>query len=50
MPQSDISKGKAAEERSGQARSFVRTVKAAARRKYSPEERIRIVGFDRLTM
>ena len=32
-----------------QTRSFVRTVKAAARRKYTPEEKIRIVleGFRR---
>ena len=34
---------RAAEERSEQTRSFVRTVKAATRRKYSPEEKIRIV-------
>ena len=49
MSQSDISKGKAAEERSEQTRSFVRTVKAATRRKYAPEEKIRIVleGFRR---
>jgi len=49
VSQSDISKGKAAEERSEQTRSFVRTVKAATRRKYIPEEKIRIVleGFRR---
>ena len=43
------SKAEAAEERSEQTRSFVRTVKAAARRKYTPEEKIRIVleGFRR---
>ena len=37
------------EERSEQTRSFVRTVKAAARRKYTSEEKIRIVleGFRR---
>ena len=43
MSQSEISKARAAEERSESARSFVRTVKAATRRKYSPEEKIRIV-------
>jgi transposase len=49
VSQSDISKGKAAEERSEETRSFVRTVKAVTRRKYTPEERIRIVleGFRR---
>jgi transposase len=49
VSQSDISKGKAAEERSEQTRSFVRTVKAVTRRKYTPEEKIRIVleGFRR---
>ena len=49
MSRSDISKGKAAEERSEQTRSFVRTVKAVTRRKYTAEEKIRIVleGFRR---
>ena len=44
-----VSKAEAAEERSEQTRSFVRTVKAAARRKYTSEEKIRIVleGFRR---
>ena len=39
------------EERTETTRSFVRTVKAAARRKYTPEEKIRIVleGFRRET-
>ncbi len=39
----------AAEERTEETRSFVRTVKAASRRKYTPEEKIRIVleGFRR---
>ena len=47
--QSDVNKSEAAEERSDQTRSFVRTVKAATRRKYTPEEKIRIVleGFRR---
>ena len=43
MSRSEVSKSEAAEERSEQTRSFVRTVKAAARRKYTPEEKIRIV-------
>ncbi len=43
MSQSQISKATAAEERSEQTRSFVRTVKGATRRKYPPEEKIRIV-------
>ena len=49
MSQSQISKATAAEERSEQTRSFVRTVKGATRRKYPPEEKIRIVleGFRR---
>ena len=34
MSQLEVSKAEAAEERSEQTRSFVRTVKAAARRKY----------------
>lgn len=49
MSQSEISKATATAERSEQTRSFVGTVKAAARRKYSPEDKIRIVleGFRR---
>ncbi len=49
MSQSDVDKAEAAEERSAETRSFVRTVKAATRRKYTPEEKIRIVleGFRR---
>ena len=39
MSQLEVSKAEAAEERSEQTRSFVRTVKAAARRKYTPEEK-----------
>ena len=52
MSQSEVSKAETAEERSEETRSFVRkgfvrTVKAATRRKYTPEEKIRIVleGF-----
>ena len=49
MSQSEVNEAEAAEERSEETRSFVRTVKAATRRKYSPEEKIRIVleGFRR---
>ena len=49
MSQLEVSKAEAAEERSEQTRSFVPTVKAAARRKYTSEEKIRIVleGFCR---
>ena len=49
MSQSEVTKSEAAEERSEQTRSFVRTVKTATRRKYTPEEEIRIVleGFRR---
>ena len=49
MSQLEVSKAEAAEERTEQTRSFVRTVKAAARRKYTSEEKIRIVleGFRR---
>ena len=49
MSQTETAKGVAAEERAEETRSFVRTVKAASRRKYTPEEKIRIVleGFRR---
>ena len=49
MSQSQVGKTEAAEERSEQTRSFVRRVRAATRRKYTPEEKIRIVleGFRR---
>ena len=49
MSQSDVSKAQAADQRSEQTRSFVRRVRAATRRKYTPEEKIRIVleGFHR---
>ena len=51
MSQSDVSKAEAADQRSEQTRSFVRLVRAATRRKYTPEEKIRIVleGFRRYT-
>ena len=49
MSQSQEIKTDAAQGRSEETRSFVRTVKAATRRKYTPEEKIRIVleGFRR---
>ena len=49
MSQTETAKSVAAEERTEETRSFVRTVKSAARRKYTPEEKIRIVleGFRR---
>ena len=49
MSQRDTDEALAAQERSQETRSFVRTVKAATRRKYTPEEKIRIVleGFRR---
>ena len=49
MSQPETGKTAAADERTEAARSFVRTVKAATRRKYTPEEKIRIVleGFRR---
>ena len=49
MSQTETGKATAADERKEAARSFVRTVKTAARRKYTPEEKIRIVpeGFRR---
>ena len=49
MSQSEESKAEAAERRSDQTRSFVRQVRAATRRKHSPEEKIRVVleGFRR---
>jgi len=49
VSQSDTDKALAAEERTEEARFFVRRVRAATRRKYTPEEKIRIVleGFRR---
>ena len=47
MSQAETAKAVAAEERTEETRSFVRTVKAARRRKYTPEEKVRMVleGF-----
>ena len=49
MSQTETDKSVAAEERTEETMSFVRTVKSAARRRYTPEEKIRIVleGFRR---
>ena len=49
MTQSSVGKPEAAEERTEQTRTFVRRVRAATRRKYTPEEKIRVVleGFRR---
>ena len=49
MTQQTPDKNQAAEERTEDTRRFVRQVRAAARRKYTPEEKIRIVleGFRR---
>ena len=49
MSQTETGKATAADERTEATRSFVRTVKAATRCKYTPEEKIRIVleGFRR---
>jgi len=47
VTQSSVGKRETAEEWTEQTRSFVRRVRSATRRKYSPEEKIRIVleGF-----
>jgi transposase len=49
VSKSQVVKPEAAEERTEQTRSFVRRVRAATRRRYTPEEKIRIVleGFRR---
>ena len=49
MSQTETGKAEAAEERTEETRSFVRRVRTATRRKYAPEEKIRIVleGFRR---
>ena len=49
MSQDNTEKTDAAEARTQQARSFVQQVRAAARQKYTPEEKVRIVleGFRR---
>ena len=49
MSQSESDKALAAQERSQETKSFVRRVRSVTRRRYSPEEKIRIVleGFRR---
>ena len=49
MSQTETAKAVAAEERTEETISFVRRVRTATRRKYTPEEKIRIVleGFRR---
>ena len=49
MTQSSVGKPESAEERTEQTRTFVHRVRAATRRKYTPEEKIRevIEGFRR---
>ena len=49
MSQTETPRAEGAEERAEETRSFVRRVRTATRRKYTPEERIRIVleGFRR---
>jgi len=49
MSQESKDKGDAAEARTQQTRSFVQQVRVATRRKYTPEEKVRIVleGFRR---
>ena len=49
MSRTETAKAVVAEERTEETRSFMRMVKAASRRKYTPEEKIRIVleGFRR---
>ena len=49
MSQTETGKATAADQRTEAARSFVRTVKTAARRRYTPKEKIGIVleGFRR---
>ena len=43
MSQTDTDKRKAAKERTEEARSFIRRVRTATRRRYTAEEKIRIV-------
>ena len=49
MSQTETAKAEAGEERTEETRSFVRRVRTAARRKSTPEEKVRIVleGFRR---
>ena len=47
MSQTETAKAVAAEERTEETRSFVRAVKTASRRKYTPEEKIRWLFWKR---
>ena len=49
MSQNDIDQGQAAETPTQETKTFIRQVRAATRRKYAPEDKIRIVleGFRR---
>ena len=49
MSQNNIDQGQAAETPAQETRTFIRQVRAATRRKYAPEDKIRIVleGFRR---
>ena len=49
MSQNNIDQGQAAETPSQETRTFIRQVRASTRRKYAPEDKIRIVleGFRR---
>ena len=49
MSQNNIDQGQAAEPPSQETRTFIRQVRASTRRKYAPEDKIRIVleGFRR---
>ena len=49
MSQNNIDQGQAAETPTQETKTFIRQVRAAARRKYAPEDKIRIVleGFRR---
>ena len=49
MSQADTDKAPAAEERSQEAKSIARRLRSVTRRKYSPEEKVRILleGFRR---
>ena len=49
MSQNNIDQGQAAETKTQETRTFIRQVRASTRRKYAPEDKIRIVleGFRR---
>ncbi|MAM65187.1 MAG: hypothetical protein CL702_02255 [Chloroflexi bacterium] len=49
MSQNNIDQGQAAETKTQETKTFIRQVRSATRRKYAPEDKIRIVleGFRR---